>query len=139
MWFHIAREYTERWHHQQQIRQAVGAPLLTDPVYFAPVLATFVHALPRTYEPLGALSGTIIRLDIQGDSGGTWFVVRDDDAWRLETGVPRKADARLIINQTDAWRVFTKTISAAEALPRVKTEGDGALALHALSAVSIIA
>jgi hypothetical protein len=23
-WFHIAREYTEKWHHQQQIRLAVG-------------------------------------------------------------------------------------------------------------------
>jgi uncharacterized protein (TIGR03083 family) len=23
-WFHIAREYTEKWHHQQQIREAVG-------------------------------------------------------------------------------------------------------------------
>ncbi len=25
-WFHIAREYTERWHHQQQIRDAVDKP-----------------------------------------------------------------------------------------------------------------
>ena len=25
-WFDIGREYTERWHHQQQIREAVGAP-----------------------------------------------------------------------------------------------------------------
>ena len=25
-WFDIAREYTERWHHQQQIREAVGQP-----------------------------------------------------------------------------------------------------------------
>ena len=23
-WFHIARDYTEKWHHQQQIREAVG-------------------------------------------------------------------------------------------------------------------
>ncbi|MCF2490914.1 maleylpyruvate isomerase N-terminal domain-containing protein [Dyadobacter sp. CY347] len=23
-WFHIAREYTEKWHHQQQIREATG-------------------------------------------------------------------------------------------------------------------
>ena len=25
-WFHIAREFTEKWHHQQQIRDAVGKP-----------------------------------------------------------------------------------------------------------------
>ena len=27
-WFHMAREYTERWHHQQQIRDAVNKPAL---------------------------------------------------------------------------------------------------------------
>jgi uncharacterized protein (TIGR03083 family) len=28
MWFDVARELTERWHHQQQIRDAVGRPPL---------------------------------------------------------------------------------------------------------------
>jgi uncharacterized protein (TIGR03083 family) len=26
-WFHVAREFTEKWHHQKQIRQAVGQGL----------------------------------------------------------------------------------------------------------------
>ena len=29
-WFDIAREYIEKWYHQQQIREAVGKPLLSD-------------------------------------------------------------------------------------------------------------
>ena len=28
-WFDIGQEYTERWHQQEQIREAVGAPGLT--------------------------------------------------------------------------------------------------------------
>ena len=46
-WLHIAREYTERWAHQEQIREAVGAGGLHGRRLFAPVLDTFVHALPR--------------------------------------------------------------------------------------------
>ena len=29
IWFDTAREFTERWHHQQQIRDAVGGPPVT--------------------------------------------------------------------------------------------------------------
>ena len=43
-WFDIAREYTEKWLHQQHIRQAVGHPLLDGREWLFPVLDTF---LPR--------------------------------------------------------------------------------------------
>jgi uncharacterized protein (TIGR03083 family) len=36
MWFDIAREFTERWHHQQQIRDATGQPPLYDPYFLSP-------------------------------------------------------------------------------------------------------
>jgi hypothetical protein len=45
-WFDIAREYTERWLQQQQIRDAVGAPGLTARPWMHPVLVPFVRALP---------------------------------------------------------------------------------------------
>ena len=48
IWLDIAREYTERWHHQQQMRDAVGAPGLLSRRMFAPVLSTFVFAMPWT-------------------------------------------------------------------------------------------
>ena len=69
MWLHIAREYTERWHHQQQIREAVGRPLLTGTDWFAPVLATFVHGLLRSYSVVTSSIGTKVRVTISGDSG----------------------------------------------------------------------
>jgi uncharacterized protein (TIGR03083 family) len=46
VWFDVAREFTERWHHQQQIRDATSRPSLYDPYFFSPVLDTFVRALP---------------------------------------------------------------------------------------------
>ncbi len=42
-WFDTAREFTERWHHQQQIRLAVTREL------HSPVLDCFLRALPFAY------------------------------------------------------------------------------------------
>lgn len=39
VWLDVAREYSERWHHQQHIRDAVSRPGLKEPRYLAPVLA----------------------------------------------------------------------------------------------------
>src|SRR2546427_3247996 len=48
-WFDTAREFTERWHHQQQIRLAVNKPgIMTRELYY-PVLDCFLRALPFTY------------------------------------------------------------------------------------------
>ena len=45
-WFDTARELTERWHHQQQIRLATNRPgIMTRELYY-PVLDCFMRALP---------------------------------------------------------------------------------------------
>src|SRR5688572_32295034 len=44
--FDTAREFTERWHHQQQIRLATNRPgIMTRELYY-PVLDCFMRALP---------------------------------------------------------------------------------------------
>ena len=138
MWLHIAREYTERWHHQQQIREAIGKSALTQPSLFAPVLSTFVNGLPRAYAGITAPTGTKVKLSITGDSGGHWYLVRGQNSWVLSVGEGRP-DAQLTIDQIDAWKLFTKSLTKEEVRPRVKVEGDSELALKALDTISIIA
>ncbi len=46
-WFHAAREFTERWHHQQQIRLAVNKPGIMTREFYFPVLDCFMRALPH--------------------------------------------------------------------------------------------
>src|SRR5215467_2308671 len=64
-WFDTAREYTERWHHQQQIRLATDglenpcAGIMTRELY-NPVLDCFMLALPFTYRNVSAAPGTAI-------------------------------------------------------------------------------
>ena len=139
MWLHIAREYTERWHHQQQIREAVGRPLLTGTDWFAPVLATFVHGLPMSYSVVASSIGTKVRVTISGDSGGSWVVARTDSNWVLCEDVLGKSDAQIKIDEIDAWKLFAKSIAKDVVKSRVEIEGDAQLALKALDTVSIIA
>lgn len=139
VWLDLAREHTERWHHQQQIRDAVGKPGMKDPRFFAPVLDAFVRALPRTYASVDSEDGTLIALTITGDSGGKWFLLRENGRWNLYVEAGKTADSELVIDQDLAWRLFTKGVSKDEALARSTLLGDQALAATALDMVSVIA
>lgn len=139
VWLDLAREYTERWHHQQQIRDAVGKPGLKEPKYFAPVLDAFIRALPQTYKDLSADNDTLIALHITGDSGGKWFLLREDDSWNLYIDVDRQPQAEISIDQDLAWRLFTKGVGKEQARKQATLNGDQALASRVLDMVSVIA
>lgn len=139
VWLDIAREYTERWVHQQQMRDAVNRPGLKDPRFFAPILDTFVHALPHTYKDVQAKDGIVIQLTISGTSGGNWCLRRKQQQWKLGKASTSEPDATVIIDQESAWRLFTRGMSENEILPHVTIEGNQQLGLHVLHAVSIIA
>src|SRR4029079_2808652 len=83
VWMHVAREYTERWLHQQQIRDALGRRGLMERRMFAPVLDTFVRALPHRFRDVASSDGTHVRLTITGNAGGMWSLIRERGGWRL--------------------------------------------------------
>jgi uncharacterized protein (TIGR03083 family) len=139
VWLDTAREYTERWVHQQHIRDAVGQPGLTEPSFLAPVLAAFIRALPRALHEVAAPDGTVLRVVITGDAGGAWDAVRQDGTWLLTSDAAASPNATVTLDQDTAWRLWTRGLSAAQALPRIQREGDAALSGAVLSMVSIIA
>src|SRR5215472_9539482 len=141
--FDTAREYTERWHHQQQIRMAVerpgirGAGILTPELYY-PVLDCFMRALPFTYRAVSAAAGTAIRITVSGECGGTWNLRRGNRVWALTEREQDQPAAEAIIPQEIAWRIFTKGLDRASAESQVKFSGDSAFALPVLRMVSIV-
>jgi uncharacterized protein (TIGR03083 family) len=139
VWLDLAREYTERWHHQQQIRDAVGKPGLKEPRFFAPVLDAFVRALPHTYRDVRAEEGTVVSLVITGESGGKWFLLRENGKWNLYLDAAREPAAGVVLDQETAWKLFTKGISKEQARAHAKILGDQKLAAEALAMVSVIA
>src|SRR5262249_21525557 len=75
-WFDVAREYTERWHHQQQIRDATGHPGLYERRLFEPIMDTFVRALPWVFRDVAAPDGTTVRLALNGVLEKEWSLCK---------------------------------------------------------------
>ena len=123
-WFDTARELTERWHHQQQIRLAVDRPGVMTPELYHPVLDCFVRGLPHHYRSVDAPPGTTILLEISGDCGGRWALVKGKLAWTLESPSAGAFTSCVTIPQEIAWRVFTKGIDRGKARAQSAVEGD---------------
>jgi uncharacterized protein (TIGR03083 family) len=139
VWLDVAREYTERWVHQQHIRDAVGEPGLKERRWFAPVLDAFVRGMPRVLREAPVTDGTTLRLVISGDAGGEWVALRQNGDWILGTAPGMETDATVELDEDVAWRLFTKGISKEEAHRVARIEGDEALAARSLDTVSILA
>jgi hypothetical protein len=138
VWFDLAREFTERWHHQQQILDATGEPSLYDPFFLSPVLDTFVRALPHNFRYAAAHDGTVVRFEISGSAGGVWFLVRIGGAWELGLSSETEPAADVVVPQDTAWRMFTKGIDRKGARALAVIRGDDALVSPIFRTVSII-
>jgi uncharacterized protein (TIGR03083 family) len=137
-WFDTAREFTERWHHQQQIRVAVNKPgILTREFYF-PVLDCFMRALPYAYRSVEAKPGSVAQFNISGECGGSWYLFRDGDAWMLIASPAGEKISETTIPQEIAWRIFTKGILPEEARTQALVSGDELVGIHILKMISIV-
>ncbi len=137
-WFDIAREFTERWHHQQQIRDATGRPPLYDPYFLSPVLDTFVRALPHNFRHTLAPPGTVVRFEISGDAGGVWFLHRGEPFWTLVLNSSNKPATEVVLAQDIAWRLFTKGLDREKARAQAVIRGDPNLASPIFTTTAII-
>jgi uncharacterized protein (TIGR03083 family) len=138
-WFDVAREYTEKWHHQQQIRDAVGAPALYERKWLHPVLDAFVRALPRNYQATEAGEGTKIVLQISGEAGGEWTLMKAGATWQLFSGEAAEADCQIRLGQDTAWRLMTKGLSRDDAVRRIEIAGEEKFAEPLLSTLAVMA
>jgi uncharacterized protein (TIGR03083 family) len=137
-WFDTARELTERWHHQQQIRLATDRPGIMTRELYHPVLDCFVRGLPHSYRHFDAPVGTTLILEISGECGGTWALSKDADSWGFRSKYSEKIDCRVTVPEEIAWRMFTKGIPRDSALAQVKIEGKEALAAGILQLTAIV-
>lgn len=138
-WFHIAREYTEKWHHQQQIRDAVGKPGIMTRRLFQPLMDTFLRGLPHTYRNTPAQEGTAIAIQVGLEEPITAYNVRRNGQWVVEEALEDLADATITIPADTAWKLFTKAMSPADAAGAVTITGDEALASTTLNLIAVMA
>ena len=138
-WFDIAREYTERWHHHQQIAEAVMGPGLTSRKYLYPVIDISMRALPFGYRDVTADPATAVTIEITGDAGGSWTLVRDPDAWRLFAGSLPHVAAHVRVDQDTAWRMFFKQRTRDQVLAAMSIGGRADLAQPFAGVLAVMA
>jgi uncharacterized protein (TIGR03083 family) len=137
-WFDTARELTERWHHQQQIRLATGRPGIMTPELYYPVLDCFMRGLPHAYRNFVAPEGTSIALEISGECGGLWVLSKGETDWSFLREPPPSFESRVTIPEGIAWRVFTKGIDRKSARAQMEIDGDPRLADGILGYTAIV-
>jgi len=138
-WFDTARELTERWHHQQQIRFALDRPGIMIPELYHPVLDTFARGLPHLYQEINAPAGAAVVLHVSGECGGEWFLRKGSGRWDLVKKPDSGIAARVTIPQELAWRVFTKGIDRNAVLRLIGIEGDRDLGEKVLDLTAVVA
>ncbi|MBM3736266.1 MAG: maleylpyruvate isomerase family mycothiol-dependent enzyme [Acidobacteria bacterium] len=137
-WFDTARELTERWHHQAQIRLALDRPPLYARELYHPVLDCFMRVLPYAYRNVDAPLGTIVSLRVDGPAYDDWQLYRSPDGWLLTGGLDSQPNTAVTVPGDIAWRMFTKGIERSELERRVVIDGDRSLGRPALDAVAIV-
>ena len=137
MGLHLARELTEYWMHHQHICEAVGIVSLKDERFMHAILNTFIHCLPRTYQPVSAPVDTLVRVIIAGV--GEWHLVRAADRWTLYASTDLTPVSTVTLDGDTAWRLFTKGLGQTDIAARIQIEGDQALGRVICGAVAILA
>ena len=137
-WMDTGREYTEKWHHQAQIREAVGAPGLNSRRWLGPVLELSMYALPHAFRDVEAAAGSSLTVLIDGEAGGAWHILMEGGGWVLHEGDATGAGARVRLDAETAWRLFFNALGRGEAERRVAASGDGELCAAFLAVRSVM-
>jgi uncharacterized protein (TIGR03083 family) len=137
-WFDVGREFTELWHHQAQVRDAVGAPSPPDPRWLHAVLLIALRGLPHAYRDVPAAPGQGLTIEITGAAGGLWTLRRDLTRFRLWAGEEAGEAARVAMSDDTAWRLLFNALPGNSADALVTRSGDPALSAPLLRARSVI-
>lgn len=138
-WFHIAREYTEKFLHQQQIRDAAGKHGLLNNEYYIPFLDILLQALPITLRNTKAEENTAIVLHITQEIDHQWFIQFKNDHWIFSDATDRAITSTVTIPANIAWKLFSKSIRYNEAQETITISGDQELGKQVLEMVSFMA
>ena len=133
-WFDIAREYTEKWHHQMQILDAVGIEgNLYNKPFFQPVIDTFIKAIPFAYDKLDKTNFTIT-VEIKGSCGGTFNLQKIKKSTTFIDNIYSKN--KVSINQEEFWKLVTNSKPKSEI--KLECVGDKDITDQFLAVVAVM-
>jgi hypothetical protein len=139
----IAREFSEKWHHTQQIFAATGRPstIMTRELGGL-CLDIFMRALPFTFHGVAAEPGATVTVSVRGEAGGNWHTEKRPLCWEQVPELMRSPTATVFMSQETAWRLVTKRRDREKVrreFPDIQIRGDAALGSQVLDMVSVMA
>jgi uncharacterized protein (TIGR03083 family) len=137
-WFDLGREFTEHWHHQAQVRDAVMASPLSDPAWLHAVLLIALRGLPHAFRDTPVETGRALTIEVTGTAGGVWTLRGDTDGWTLWAGQDGSETARATMSDDTAWKLLFNALPADRADRLVTRSGDPVLFGPLLRARSVI-
>jgi uncharacterized protein (TIGR03083 family) len=139
VWLDLARDYSEDWTHQQQIRDAVHRPGLKDSRFLDPVLDTFLRAAPHIYRHVSSSEPANVRIDLD-DLGRalTWSLRAEPDGWFLSRTREPAPTASITLPADTFWRLASGAVSRDIAAENATISGAYDLAEPILTIVSVV-
>jgi hypothetical protein len=139
-WFDIAREYTEKWHHQMQIRLSLDKSLMMDRSYVQPLYKTFMMGLPYALKEASDFPDlTALKVSISGHYSESWQVVKQNGLWIMENENSSPVQTEITIPEEVGWIIFTNTDRDKQKyIPRMDIKGNEALAQFVVNMVTVM-
>lgn len=139
-WMHIAREYTEKFLHQQQIRDATNKQGIMTKDYYIPFLEVCMYALPYTLRNTKADNGATLKMEITGEVSGQWLIQYNRKEWkRIGSNLGIQPITEIFIEHYAAWQLFSKSMRHKDLTNEIKIIGNQKLGEQAVEMVSFMA
>lgn len=138
-WLDVARELSELWIHQQQVRDAVHRAGPDSDELVGAIVDTLIRGLPLTLSTYPATPGTRVRMQVTGQASRTWLAHRDQERWLLQRAdEDTESDATVQLSADTLWRLGSRGISPQVAATRAAIDGDPQLGHAALRLLAVI-
>lgn len=133
--FDIEYQYAKNWLVQQQIRFELNNQKILSREFYFPYLNVLMQALPFTYASVNSFVGATVTVEIVGEAGGAWSIVKNNMGWTLTTTAVENPNALIYLDQQIAWLLFSSAINPLDAVQYYQLHGDTELASHTFNLI----
>lgn len=139
VWFDIARDYTEKWYHQMQMRMASGRELLMSERYLVPLYQTLLMGLPHHLnQQVPNLRDHMLQIEITGEIRLRNRLMHAGQGWTFAEDTTGVFETKVSIPAAIGWLLFTNTErDKAKFSKTIEIQGNEQLARSVISLVSV--
>lgn len=130
--FEDADCYATCWLLQQYIRQALNNQQLLQTSFYFPFLDVQLQTLAKHYKAIEAEEGTTLKLEVVGEAGGAWYIVKNKDSWK-NVAAQANVTVTVYLDQQIAWLLFSNATYVNEIGQFYQIIGDKRVGSHFLT------